>query len=469
MLNQFLSSDIFCENLILGGGLAGLSCSFHIGHEKCLIVDQNPYLLGHASSHFGHGVYWDEGPHVSFTKNEYVRNLLCSVASAPLIEFSANISNYYYGAFIPHPVQANLGSVPDPLSTQCFNDIVSTISLSQSQKLVANYEDWLITTFGSIFTSSFPALYTQKYWTCRPNQLTVDWVGDRISTPNLDVIRNGYCGISNHNSHYITAFRYSGEGGFQSLFAGLLPSKGHLNSKVVSIDLSSKQVTLASGATINYKKLISTIPLNEFMLLLPDIPSPIALSIDHLTCTSTYLVNITGYSSLSLPYHWTYVYDIDKLSTRITQYHLLQPSINQDGRVALQVEIYFSKYRPMTMTESTLSSRVVEELKDMGFIDQVSSVSIELIKYSNIVFDHNRRESLSAIFSYLEHFGLTREDDDLLPSIQWNSPHKFDEIPVLSFAGRYAQWKYLWSDDCLLRGAQLSAMCNSTEPSIFSK
>ena len=60
---------------ILGGGLAGLSASFHLGHETCTVYEKRNYAGGHIYSENFNGFTWDEGPHVSFTQNEYVREL----------------------------------------------------------------------------------------------------------------------------------------------------------------------------------------------------------------------------------------------------------------------------------------------------------------------------------------------------------------------------------------------------------
>jgi len=56
------------KTTILGAGLAGLSCSYHIGHQNCLIFEQKSHVGGHIYSHPIGGFTWDEGPHVSFTE-----------------------------------------------------------------------------------------------------------------------------------------------------------------------------------------------------------------------------------------------------------------------------------------------------------------------------------------------------------------------------------------------------------------
>jgi len=64
------------KTMILGGGLAGLSCSYHLGHANCLIIERNSYLGCHASIHRRDSAFGDEGPHVSFSKESKVRDLL---------------------------------------------------------------------------------------------------------------------------------------------------------------------------------------------------------------------------------------------------------------------------------------------------------------------------------------------------------------------------------------------------------
>ena len=81
------------------------------------------------------------------------------------------------------------------------------------------------------------------------------------------------------------------------------------------------------------------------------------------------------------------------------------------------------------------------------------------VPYANVIFDHARREALEEILRWLEQYGLEREEGDVAPTTRWESGG-----PVagkLALAGRYGQWKYYWSDDCVLRGAQLAGLTSS--------
>ena len=62
------------------------------------------------------------------------------------------------------------------------------------------------------------------------------------------------------------------------------------------------------------------------------------------------------------------------------------------------------------------------------------------------------------IFSFLAGFELKRQRDDLEPITEWEKQEPYEAIPGLMLAGRFAQWKYFWSEDCILRGRQLSSV-----------
>ena len=151
------------------------------------------------------------------------------------------------------------------------------------------------------------------------------------------------------------------------------------------------------------------------------------------------------------PYHWLYVYDEDKYSTRINHINLLSSRSAPSGQTGIQVEVYESPYRPFQESHQAIANSVVIELQDMGLILKPESVHTQFIPYANVIFDHSRRNAQNAILGGLEQFGLCREEDHLEPTTDWatlNSP----KIGRFVLAGRFGQWKYFWTDDCVLRG-----------------
>lgn len=174
-----------------------------------------------------------------------------------------------------------------------------------------------------------------------------------------------------------------------------------------------------------------------------------------LRCSSLLLVNVTAGHVPRRPYHWLYVYDEYKYSTRINHVNLLSQGNAPVGQTGIQVEVYESPYRPFRQSHESIARSVVTELQDMGLISNPESVHTQFIPYANVIFDHSRRSAQDAILSWLEQFGLCREEDDLEPTTDWAKPNP-PIIGKLVLAGRFGQWKYFWTDDCILRGYHLS-------------
>ena len=119
-----------------------------MGHENCNIFEKNDYLGGHIHSERVGGFTWDEGPHVSFTKSQYVIDYFNKYCSSEILEYPVSTVNYFRGNWIPHPAQSNLFAIPEPLRSICFDDLIQ--SRSKNIK-IETYKDWLIEAFGEEF------------------------------------------------------------------------------------------------------------------------------------------------------------------------------------------------------------------------------------------------------------------------------------------------------------------------------
>jgi protoporphyrinogen oxidase len=440
---------------ILGAGLAGISSSYHLGHSNCRIFEKNSYAGGHIHSWENNGFTWDEGPHVSFTKHAYVRDLFEENVKGQLLEYPVETSNFYQGHWIPHPAQSNLWAVPEPLRRRCLEDFQA--SRKKGSEKVNTYKEWLIAAFGQTFYEKFPRAYTKKYWTVDPRQLTVDWVGERVFFPNEKEVEDGYLKPLLNQTHYIKEIRYPKKGGYFSFGAPLYKgSKIDYNKELRHISFDQKKLTFNDGSVCHYEKLISSIPL-PVMIERSEAPIDIKMAARRLNCSSVLLVNVVGNHPTRRKENWMYVYDEDKLSTRINCTELLSPSNGVSGKTGVQVEVYFSDYKKKIMQDDEIAKIVSEELIEMGIIKskkKISSVETKWVQWANVIFDHQRKDALDEILSYLETKGLEREDDDLSPMTNWGTKSPF-ELGDIVLAGRFAQWKYYWTDDCVLRGRQI--------------
>jgi protoporphyrinogen oxidase len=80
---------------ILGSGMAGLGAAHCLRSEgmASTLYDKNPYPGGHTASHQADGFIFDEGPHVSFTRNERIRQLFADSVGGDYQAVSAAVNN----------------------------------------------------------------------------------------------------------------------------------------------------------------------------------------------------------------------------------------------------------------------------------------------------------------------------------------------------------------------------------------
>jgi protoporphyrinogen oxidase len=452
--------------LILGGGLSGLAAAYHIGHPHCLILEKLLQPLGHIRGEQRDGFTWDPGPHVSFTKSEYVRELFAASVAGEFDEFEVKTGNYFKGHWIDHPAQTALYQIPEPLRGDCLASFLATRE-NNDQDLAGqkNYLSWLEKAFGPVFAHAFPAAYTRKYWTREPKDLTADWLGNRVYYPSIDDVIKGSRGPLGRPTHYISKVRYPRRGGYQSFAQALVKGCNIEYGAAASfIDLRNKIVRTADSRIFSYTKLISTLPLPEFIAACGNVPANVQEAAFALSCSQLLLVNVKASHPTRRTENWIYVYDEDKFSTRINCTEKCALGNAPSGSTGVQVEVYFSRHRPLNTSPTEVGHQVEAELVEMGLVDpqlcsDAAPVSHHLryCPWANVIFDHDTRPCLDTIWSWLEQFGLKREEDDLSPTTDWSKSSGINAKAHLIFAGRFGQWKYFWTDDCVLRGAQVSS------------
>ncbi len=419
---------------ILGAGLSGLCTSFHVGHEGCEIYEAKPYFGGHIYSDVREGFTWDDGPHVSYTDNEYVKSLFAKSVKDQYVEYETYVSNYYRGHWIQHPAQSCLYQVPEPLRSQCLKSFLESRAQLATQPKPLNYQDWLYQAFGQVFAETFPAAYTRKYWTTDPINLGVDWIGKRVFYPSIEDVSEGAKGPLNRQTYWVNKWRYPSNGGFLSygnMFAD--GARLHSNKTLVGVSLSKRQLLFSDKSSVSYERLVSTIPLPTLIKCVEDAPRDVKDAAAILRCTNFYLVEVAANHPAKRKEQWMYVYDEDKLSTRISIMEHFSPNNAPASKTGISVEVYGSDYRPLPTDRDEVSRRVQLELIEMGLLeslDAVISVQVRFVPWGNVIYDHNRRTALDRINQFLDSHGVFS-------------------------VGRFAEWGYLMTHDCVLQSKRV--------------
>lgn len=419
---------------ILGSGMAALGAAHHC-HEAgvdCVLFDKNAYPGGHTATYIhDNGFVFDDGPHISFTKDERLRDLFASNVGGNVDKPAAVVNNYYHGAWVKHPVQTNLHNLPNDLKVACVLDFIKASS-DENQDKPDNYLDWLKKTFGDTIATSFPAVYGKKYHTVGPEDMSTVWIGPRLYRPSLEEVIRGAIEEETQDVHYVSDFRYPQKDGF---FAFLKPfcdkSELHLDHEVCAIDPSTKTVTFSNGTEEKFEHLVSSIPLDTLIPMIKGAPQNVLDAAAKLACTQCVTVNIGVARDDFTDATWTYIYDEDITMTRLSFPHNMSPGTCPDGCGSIQAEVYFSaKYKPMDVEPDALVDVVINDLIRMGLLtedDKILHSEAKYIEHANIIFDLDREEALPVVHKWLDELGIT-------------------------YVGRFGEWGYHWTDEAFKSG-----------------
>ncbi len=418
---------------ILGAGMAGFGAAYQLNSAgaDAVIFEKRPHYGGHTASYsYKEGFIFDEGPHVSFTKDKRIQDLFAESVHGDYQVLKTGVNNYWKGHWVKHPVQRNLFGLPTDLVVDVLVDFVK--ARENGLGSVETYEDWLISAFGKTFATTFPMEYGLKYHTTEAKNMSVDWLGERLYQPSLQEVFHGALSESTPDVHYIDAFRYPTHGGFVSYLANFLDcGEIRLSHEAVAIDSAKKSITFSNGSTVDYDRLISSVALPDLIEIIADVPDDVRDSASTLACSQCVLVNVGIDRQDISEAHWSYFYDRDIYFTRLSFPHMLSPETTPPGAGSIQAEVYFSdKYKPRDREPEDCIEPVIRDLRRCGLIredDEILFKNSMYIPYANIIFDLDRAAALSTVHGFLDDVGI-------------------------AYCGRYGDWGYMWTDESFKSG-----------------
>ncbi len=108
---------------ILGAGMAGLGAAHRcreLGIES-VVYEKRHRPGGHTRSFADpSGFIFDDGPHISFTKNERIQKLFAEAVAGKYEVLQASVNNHWRGHWIKHPAQCNLHGLPAELVADVY-------------------------------------------------------------------------------------------------------------------------------------------------------------------------------------------------------------------------------------------------------------------------------------------------------------------------------------------------------------
>ena len=419
--------------VVLGAGIAGCGAAHRLRVQgvSSTLYEKNSYAGGHTYTYQEAGGWvFDEGPHISFTKNEEIRQLLADNVDNRYVTGQVRLNNHWKGHWIKHPAQVHLHGLPTDLIVECIKDFVDAQKIGDGP--VANYQEWLYRAYGKTFAETFPMEYGLKYHTTPASNMSTDWLGPRFYRPTLEEVLKGAFSSDSQAVHYVTDFRYPTREGFLAYLKKFFDASTiKLDHKVTELDPKRKQVRFSNGTVVPYEGVVSSIPLPDLIPLIVGAPTDVLEAAQRLACTTVVIVTVGVNRTDISDTHWTYFYDRDYIFSRVSLPHLQSPHNAPPGCASIQAECYFSKkYKPLDKEPKAYVKTVVADLRRCGFIrpdDKILMEHVMVVPYANIIFDLERAAALKTVHGYLDDLGI-------------------------GYCGRYGDWGYLWTDESLISG-----------------
>ena len=206
--------------------------------------------------------------------------------------------------------------LPKEEQVVCMDGMIDAAVNFNSSRKPQTFDEWIIRMMGihtatrkrpltSLFLGEgiadlFMRPYNFKVWAVPTTRMQCQWLGERVAAPNLkmvtkNVILNKTAGNWGPNATFRFPAR-GGTGGIWKAVAKTLPQdKFLLDSKVVKVDVENKTVQLNNGRRITYRKLVSTMPVDELASMISCDPTTIKAvqeGVKELYYSSTHVVGI---------------------------------------------------------------------------------------------------------------------------------------------------------------------------------
>jgi protoporphyrinogen oxidase len=350
--------------LILGAGPTGLGAAWRLdqaGHRDWRLVEADGVAGGLAGSvEDEHGFTWDFGGHVQFSHYGYFDELMDDLLGPEgWHEHDRESWVWVRSRFVPYPFQLNLHRLPAEDAVAALDGLARAAGLSCGTP-PANFGEWIDRTFGTGIAGLFMRPYNRKVWARDPELMSWSWIGDRVAVVDVDRVR---ANVQRQRDDVSwgpnNRFRFPRRGGTGAIWRTLAarlqhahPSRLSFGDAAVRLDTTSKRVTFASGRTIAFGRLVTTLPLDR-CIAMSDLASGLGSAAGTLEYSSTHVIGIGlhGAPSPALATKcWMYFPEADCPFYRVTHFsHYAPANVADPARQwSLMAEVSESAYKPVT-------------------------------------------------------------------------------------------------------------------------
>jgi protoporphyrinogen oxidase len=401
------------STLIIGAGLAGLSCAYHLGGDYLLVEKEND-PGGMVRTHTRHpGFSCDGTGHWLHLRNDYMKSLAMKLLPGQLVEHERKAVIHMRGVYTPYPFQANTYGLPREVVLECLLGLLRArhpedFGLKSPANAPENFREWLVRYFGEGIARHFMVPYNEKLLGVSLEDLRPEYAERFIPRPSLEDVIKGALGFSRESLGYNAKFVYPAKGGISALpraLAGALKIPPVYNLTADKIALSARAATLSDGRQVHYDRLVNTAPLPQFLAMLTDLPPEIHTAARQLRATNVHYfdIGVRGPGDVASHYHWVYFPEPEYVFYRAGSYSAVHPDAAPLGCRSYYVEMSGGASGLLRQPE-LLKQRVLSDLRKARILsgkDEILFMELCEIPFAYVIFDQNYERCRRTIFDFL--------------------------------------------------------------------
>jgi protoporphyrinogen oxidase len=421
---------------ILGGGISGVALAAHLG-EDVDVFEKRARIGGLSGSIIAQGFTFDAaGPHIMFSKNKDVLNLMVEVLGENVHQKRRDNKIWFKGRLVKYPFENDLASLPPEDNFDCIYGYLKNPNAASTP---SNLAEWSYATFGKGISDKYFLPYNRKIWNYPPEKLGLEFVS-RIPKPPMEDVLKSSIGIATEGYLHQLHFYYPREGGYEAVvhaFAKRVRGRIHTNAQVTSVEKTEDgwAVRTADGGRRTAKQLVSTIPIHDLLPMWQNAPAAATEAASKLRYNSLINVLIGCDDDRGFPYTAIYVPDPEIVFHRLSFPKNFSEHTVPDGQSALMAEITANPGDGVwELTDEQILERTISALEAMGFVDRahINYRRVVRFQYGYPVYDLDYRKNVTMLRHSVESTGLR-------------------------LLGRFAQFDYINSDVCVERALALAS------------
>lgn len=399
---------------ILGAGLSGISLAYLLQEQESVaaidLLEKESRPGGLCRSFPFSNLCYDVGPHIMFSKNAEVLDLMVKMLGENVHKLRRSNKIFHDGRFVKYPFENGLSALS---AHDCDYCLTTFLNNPYSQYVPASMLQFFLATFGEGMTNLYLRPYNEKIWKFDPACMDTQMVERIPKPPPEDILRSAQ-GVSTEGYVHQLYFYYPKCGGIQSLVNGFLAKLGttvtvRAGAAVQRIARSGGcwRVTTAGGIQREYDRLVSTIPIPLLIAALEEhVPQPVVQAASRLRFNSIAICALQVRSANVGDNFAITLADKHVLFHRLTKLNFLFPPEIDDGSTTLLAEVTYRAGDMISkIDDAQLMGRVIDGLVDTGLLsrrDDVVARQLSRFEHAYVIYDLDHRCNVDMIRKYCE-------------------------------------------------------------------